>query len=235
MRALEKFHDLFENEVERLRARPAVHLMSCDGQPLEDGHGHLDSGEVEPELIDEALDDAELDDVLLRIEAEHANGARGPNQPNAFVLAQRLRVHGKDTGCNADDIEPFSRLWRGLLVLRALGLLGPASRWRRACSHLIGEHVFEEPAGSLGLGGLRALPSILHAIGPSRLGSGAVGAVLVASPNQDVNIVAVDTECVNSRYMMQYAGKHVLEMGECLTPLWVDRYLICITTAERGR
>jgi hypothetical protein len=35
--------------------------------------------------------------------------------------------------------------------------------------------------------------------------------------------------------MMQYAGKHVREMGESLTPHWVDRYLICITTTDTDR
>ena len=63
----------------------------------------LHAGEVDAELVDEVLDEAQALELLARVEPHAAQGPRRLDQPQPLVLPQRLRMHAEHLGRHADE------------------------------------------------------------------------------------------------------------------------------------
>ena len=86
--AKEQVHNLAHRLLEdgRLASRFPLGEFHCFRQSVEDTERHFDAGEVKSHLIHEMFDHSKLCNVSLRVQAEHANRARRPNQSKTFVL-----------------------------------------------------------------------------------------------------------------------------------------------------
>ena len=63
----------------------------------------LHAGEVDAQVFDQPLDEAQPFDLVERIQPHAADGARRPHQAQPFVLAQRLRVHAEHPRRGGDE------------------------------------------------------------------------------------------------------------------------------------
>ena len=63
----------------------------------------LDAGQVDPEFVDQVLDQPQPLELLARIHAHAADRAGRPHQPQPLVFAQRLRMHPEPPRGHADE------------------------------------------------------------------------------------------------------------------------------------
>ena len=63
----------------------------------------LHARQVDAGLVDEVLDDPQPRELVVRVDAHAADGAARPHEAQAFVLAERLRVHPEVARGHTDE------------------------------------------------------------------------------------------------------------------------------------
>src|SRR5581483_2823238 len=96
-------------------------------------HDQLHAGEVHPLALRQLLDHLQARDVPLRVAPGVPRRALGPEQALALVDAERLRVHARELGRDADDVDgAILRSLRSSALPLHLVLLTSRSRGARA-------------------------------------------------------------------------------------------------------